>query len=476
MTENGDHKSEPGSVSEVTRRLLLWARRRVPVLLRVEFIDELARKQVVRNLKAELQNTEVPVHEIELPTDRPDGLAQWLVEKLEKLAPGVVSIDGFAIALPEKDPDLERALSALNLRREVFASLPLCQIWWMPEHIIDLFAGRISDLNSWFRLRATLSQQVPAVAGEPSGRILSDLPTQSLGLDRVASLSQDERNIRAKELKGLLVEIQAPSEDQRDFVHERRLLSALSVILHVQAQYKEEEPLLLRLLTIDEVSFGKDHPKVATRLNNLAQLYKATNRLKEAEPLLQRVVKIFEKSLGENHPNVATALNNLAQLYKATNRLKEAEPLMQRALKIDEASFGKDHPNVAIRLNNLALLYQATNRLKEAEPPLERVVKIFEKSLGEDHPNVATALNNLAQLYQATNRLKEAEPLMERHLVIFLQFTRRTGHPHPHLETAIKNYTALLMQMGHSKAQVAARVKRLAPEMSEPTDNQVKEE
>jgi hypothetical protein len=168
MTENGDHKSEPGSVSEVTRRLLLWARRRVPVLLRVEFIDELARKQVVRNLKAELQNTEVPVHEIELPTDRPDGLAQWLVEKLEKLAPGVVSIDGFAIALPEKDPDLERALSALNLRREVFASLPLCQIWWMPEHIIDLFAGRISDLNSWFRLRATLSQQVPAVAGERS--------------------------------------------------------------------------------------------------------------------------------------------------------------------------------------------------------------------------------------------------------------------------------------------------------------------
>ena len=392
MTEDGDDKPKPGSVSEVTRRLLLWARRRIPVLLRVEFIDELAREQVVQNLKAELQNGKIPVHEIELPTDRPDDLAQWLVEELEKLPPGVASINGFAIALPEKDPERQRALYALNLRREVFASFPLCQIWWMPQHIIEMFAGRISDLNSWFRLRASLTQQVPAVAGEPSGLIQSDMTTQSFGLERVTGLSQNERNSRVKELKGLLLEIQAAPEDQRDFAHEKRLLIALAEILHVQAQYKEEEPLLLRLLTIDEASLGKDHP------------------------------------------NVARDLNNLAQLYKATNRLKEAEPLMQRALKIEEASFGKDHPNVA------------------------------------------TDLNNLAQLYEATNRFKEAEPLMERHLVIFLQFTRRTGHPHPHLDDAIKNYSALLMEMGHSRNEVNDRLKRLAPEMFESTDKQIKEE
>ncbi len=170
MTQDGDDKQKPGSISEVTQRLLLWAQRRVPVLLRVEFVDELARQQVVQNLKAQLQNNKIPVHEIELPTDHPDDLAQWLIEKLEKLPPGVVSIDGFAIALPQKDPELQRALYALNLRREVFASLPLCQIWWMPQHIIKLFAGRISDLNSWFRLRATLTQLVPAAAGEPSGQ------------------------------------------------------------------------------------------------------------------------------------------------------------------------------------------------------------------------------------------------------------------------------------------------------------------
>ena len=38
---------------------------------------------------------------------------------------------------------------------------------------------------------------------------------------------------------------------------------------------------------------------------------------------------------------MAIRLNNLAQLLKATNRMGEAEPLMRRALKIDEASFGE---------------------------------------------------------------------------------------------------------------------------------------
>ena len=41
-------------------------------------------------------------------------------------------------------------------------------------------------------------------------------------------------------------------------------------------------------------------------------------------------------------------LNNLAQLLQATNRLAEAEPLYRRALAIDEKSFGPEHPDVAI--------------------------------------------------------------------------------------------------------------------------------
>jgi tetratricopeptide (TPR) repeat protein len=173
---------------------------------------------------------------------------------------------------------------------------------------------------------------------------------------------------------------------------------------------------------------------------------------------------IDEQSYGKDHPTVAIRLNNLAGLLQATNRLAEAEPLMRRALAIDEQSYGKDHPDVAIRLNNLAALLQATNRLAEAEPLMRRALAIDEQSYGQDHPDVAIGLNNLAQLLWATNRLAEAEPLMRRYVEIFLKFTRATGHPHPHLQHAVSYYAALLQAMGRSRNEILATLHEMAPE------------
>ncbi|MBN1973432.1 MAG: tetratricopeptide repeat protein [Sedimentisphaerales bacterium] len=244
-----------------------------------------------------------------------------------------------------------------------------------------------------------------------------------------------------------------------------RDLNNLAVLYMNTNRLQEAETLLKRSLEIDEKSFGKDHPNVAIRLNNLAALYEATNRLKEAELLIKRALEIDEKSFGNDHPNVATSMNNIALLYMNTKRLKEAELLMKHAIEIDEKSFGKDHRNIARDLNNLAKLYQNTNRLKEAEPLMKRVLEINEKSFGKDHPDVAMCLNNLAMLYKDTIRLQEAEPLMERSLLIIIRFTRQTGHPHPHLETAIDNFASLLIQIGYSKEQVHERLKKLMPEL-----------
>jgi len=231
-------------------------------------------------------------------------------------------------------------------------------------------------------------------------------------------------------------------------------LNNLAQLLQATNRLAEAEPLMRRALAIDEQSYGQDHPDVAIDLNNLAQLLQATNRLAEAEPLMRRALSIDEQSYGQDHPDVAIDLNNLAQLLKATNRLAEAEPLMRRALAIDEQSYGQDHPNVARDLNNLAQLLQATNRLAEAEPLMRRAFAIDEQSYGQDHPNVAIRLNNLAQLLQATNRLADAEPLMRRHVEIFLRFTQATGHPHPNLQNALNNYSQLLQAMGRSETEV----------------------
>ncbi len=225
-----------------------------------------------------------------------------------------------------------------------------------------------------------------------------------------------------------------------------RLLNQLGLYHFGRANHAAAEPLMRRALSIDEPSYGENHPRVAAHLNNLAQLLKATNRLSDAEPLMRRALSIDVASYGENHPNVARDCNNLGQLLQATNRLSEAERLMRRALSIDEASYGENHPSVAIRLNNLAQLLQDTNRLSEAEPLMRRALLIDEASYGENHPNVARDCNNLGQLLQATNRLSEAERLMCRALSID---EASYGENHPNVARDLNNLAQLLKATNH---------------------------
>jgi tetratricopeptide (TPR) repeat protein len=288
-----------------------------------------------------------------------------------------------------------------------------------------------------------------------------------------------------------------------------RLMDQLGQLLQAKVLYAGAEPLADRALAIAEASYGPEHPSVSIYLNNLAQLLKATNRLGKAEELMRRALVIDETSFGPQDPRVAMDLNNLARLLQDTNRLGEAEELMRRAFAIDEATFGPEHPNVAMSLNNLAGLLKVTNRLGEAEPLMRLVVSIWEKierdtgylhpnyatslnnlagllhagrpgeaeelmhralaiaeaSYGPDHPRVAICLNNLAQLLQSTNRLREAEPLSRRQLKIFLEFTRHTGHEHPHLRAVIQNHAGLLGAMGKTEQEVAAEIEKLAREV-----------
>jgi hypothetical protein len=106
-----------------------------------------------------------------------------------------------------------------------------------------------------------------------------------------------------------------------------RLMNVLGLLFCTKARYREAEPLYRRTLAITEASLGPDHPDVATRLNNLAGLLRATNRLAEAEPLMRRGLEIliaFEHRTGHQHPNRGTGLPNYRSLLAHLGR-SEAE-------------------------------------------------------------------------------------------------------------------------------------------------------
>ncbi len=80
--------------------------------------------------------------------------------------------------------------------------------------------------------------------------------------------------------------------------------------------------------------FGEDDVRLATSLNNLAELYRVQGQYAKAEPLYKRSLAIREKALGPEHPDVAQSLNNLAELYRTQGKYAEAGKLEARAKAI----------------------------------------------------------------------------------------------------------------------------------------------
>ena len=216
--------------------------------------------------------------------------------------------------------------------------------------------------------------------------------------------------------------------------------------LQKQANYQQALPLLQRTLKIREKVLGAKHPKFATSLNNLAQLYGTTGDYQQALSLQQGALEIWEKALGTEHPNVATSLNNLAQLYGTTGDYQQALPLQQRALAIRKKALGTEHPDIAQNLNNLASIYKSIGDYQQALSLQQRASEIWEKALGTEHPNVATSLNNLAQLYGAKGDYEQALVLHKRALDIRENIF---GPNHPDVANSLNNFATIYTTTGN---------------------------
>jgi len=64
-----------------------------------------------------------------------------------------------------------------------------------------------------------------------------------------------------------------------------------------------------------------------------------------------QALKINEKALGKNHPDIATDLENLALLFQAQGRYPESISLYKRALEIKKKAFSTNHIAVAKTMN-----------------------------------------------------------------------------------------------------------------------------
>ena len=230
-----------------------------------------------------------------------------------------------------------------------------------------------------------------------------------------------------------------------------RLFDLAAGYLHARGAYGEAEPLFRTAVAVKERVHGRDDPRFANALGNLALLLQETGRTEEAEISLPRgdcngregarprasrsrafaqqprqpaarhrplggsraAVARGHRHQGEaarkpEHPSLATSLNNLANVLRSMGRIAETEPLYRGSIAIQEKAFGSEHPHVATSRHNLGVVLREAGRYDEAEPMLRDAVAIWSATLGPDHPQPARGKRNLAVLLLAISRAEEA--------------------------------------------------------------------
>ena len=275
MVQDKGQKLVEGTIADTHARLRLWCRREPKGLARVEFSSEFARQRVVNQLCSSLEELDIPFHEITLPLwEQPATILHVLLEQLNQLEAGVVSITGFATAFSQDTPQVD-AFSVINFNREALAAPPLRQIWWMTRSFTDMALHAMPDLNSWFTLRLFLTEDV-----------VQDERLQIPIFGEETSVNIDDARRRAKNLVERFEQAKAAGQPSEELL-KTFVLPAIQALSNAGA-VKEAQTLATRL---DFFPMGEESPKIALGLKNLGALYASQGRYSEAEPALRAGIR-----------------------------------------------------------------------------------------------------------------------------------------------------------------------------------------
>ncbi len=155
------------------------------------------------------------------------------------------------------------------------------------------------------------------------------------------------------------------------------------------------------------------HSDLGTMLNNVALIYRRSERQEAAEPYYLQALALYEKQLGPEHADVAAVLNNLGVFYTSAGRLEEAEQMHQRALAIRRKTNPKAHSDIAQSKCNLAVVYHSRGDLTRAGELYQESLRQWEgvEKPSEDYEIVAS---NYADLLRSLGKRRRAGAIESR--------------------------------------------------------------
>ncbi len=194
----------------------------------------------------------------------------------------------------------------------------------------------------------------------------------------------------------------------------RNALNNEAVTLVALGQWTETEPLLRRMVAIDEQAHQNKGPELVQSLASLGSILQASHKYEEAEKVLRRAFAT-EGQTAEQRAFIAPRLWQIKSASSA-EKYREIEIVMRDEVAKEEQA--KDQGKLALALFQLGDHLEKTGRYAEAEPLLRRSLDIAEKLLPADDPRLTYVFGDLGTLVNNTGRFSEARRLLERAVAI----------------------------------------------------------
>lgn len=191
------------------------------------------------------------------------------------------------------------------------------------------------------------------------------------------------------------------------------LLGELSRTL---GDYDQAGTHIAKALESQEKQFGRRHIDVASSLSQLA-LIRFYEGDKNAEPLMTEARDIIAERLGKQNPRYATSLKNLAVVMLSQNHHKEAFDLIAEAAEIWKNKTGsRNNINLAALHILTGDVYYQQRDFDKAADYYERARKLYEKFFSTSHPEYVKATAKLSRVYYMQRNYKASKRLIEEAL------------------------------------------------------------
>jgi hypothetical protein len=188
------------------------------------------------------------------------------------------------------------------------------------------------------------------------------------------------------------------------------MLEVLTLTKYGQVLVAQNKPTLAiekwkAAQALADANLGLEDSSVMERARQLAELERSQNQYREAEPLYVRLVAYAKKQHGAESEEYAKLLSDTAELYSAWAQYPKAVTYYAKLLAWQEKKFGVDSEKLIPTL--IALGSAAQNNTKyftevndKAEEHLKRSGEIAVKHFGKESKEQAQVLDALSRYYQ----------------------------------------------------------------------------